>query len=581
MSYSFIKFNDEIIDSKVMMELTDLTRLLFKDKDVSVSVRKHSYFNPYFNTVYVSTFWKHRYDITEVEGFRHDILTRFPSASLFDYEEFETVKDRDILFQQIFLTLEHYRNRMESIRQRPFIKRMIASGDAILMEEYRKQSTNDAESVLKALNTAVLEYESHFKAGGESFGIISKSTAESIAITEQIISAAAPRNRLSGYHQIHDMPFNDISAYNHITPFRKDSAELESENDENDINHDTGRVDTKTDRDAEDAAVLGETGDNTARKSRHNIENEYDDDVEDFHEGFGRNRGDNRMRDMGAANTHAELLIRKPKIKMTNYGRYREIYDFYNELAQHVIGDITKILNFKMNQFQSNRSTGKLMKNPTGAIVSGSHKIFTKKISESKEVDAAFSIILDQSYSMTDHMEECINGIVIINNILKSLGIPQRIVSHHEDSFEIMSDHYPNYLYEHLDFDRSRYYYPVSLLDIEASGDNRDGFIFRHETDILNRRMEKDKFMIIFSDGLPSAEQYNQSGVIDTHEAVNEARKNGINVINIFIDVDNEENTRDAIKNIYGDNTVIVENPEEIGYILPNIIERVIKSLII
>src|SRR5699024_8803716 len=235
------------------------------------------------NTVYVSTFWKHRYDITEVEGFRHDILTRFPSASLFDYEEFETVKDRDILFQQIFLTLEHYRNRMESIRQRPFIKRMIASGDAILMEEYRKQSTNDAESVLKALNTAVLEYESHFKAGGESFGIISKSTAESIAITEQIISAAAPRNRLSGYHQIHDMPFNDISAYNHITPFRKDSAELESENDENDINHDTGRVDTKTDRDAEDAAVLGETGDNTARKSRHNIENEYDDDVEDFH----------------------------------------------------------------------------------------------------------------------------------------------------------------------------------------------------------------------------------------------------------------------------------------------------------
>ncbi|KKK35636.1 hypothetical protein WN59_02075 [Salinicoccus sediminis] len=581
MSYSFIKFNDEIIDSKVMMELTDLTRLLFKDKDVSVSVRKHSYYNPYVNTVYVSTFWKHRYDITELEGFRHDILTRFPSASLFDYEAFETAKDRDILFQQIFLTLEHYRNRIESIRQRPFIKQMIASGDAILLEEYRKQSTNDAESLLKTLNTAVLEYENHFKAGDESLSIISRSTTDSIAITEQIISAAAPRDRLSGYHQIHDMPFNDISAYNHTTPFRKDRAELQSENDENDISHDTGRVDTKTDRDAEDAAMLGETGDNTARKSRHNVENDYDDDVEDYHEGFGRNRGDNRMRDTGAANIHAELLIRKPKIKMTNYGNYRKIYDFYNDLAQKVIGDITKILNFKMNEFQSNRSTGKLMKNPTGAIVSGSHKIFTKKISESKEVDAAFSIILDQSYSMTDHMEECINGIIIINNILKSLGIPQRIVSHHEDSFEIMSDHYPNYLYEHLNFDRSRYYYPVSLLDIEASGDNRDGFIFRHETEILNRRMEKDKFMIIFSDGLPSAEQYNQSGIIDTHEAVNEARKNGINVINIFIDVANEENTRDAIKNIYGQNTVIVENPEEIGYILPNIIERVIKSLVI
>lgn len=581
MSYSFIKFNDEIIDSKVMMELTDLTRLLFKDKDVSVSVRKHSYFNPYVNTVYVSTFWKHRYGITELEGFRHDILTRFPSAVLFDYDEFENVKDRDTLFQQIFLTLEHYRNRMEAIRQRPFIKRIIASGDAILLEEYRKQSHNDADSLLKALNRAVLEYENHFKYGSGSLGIISKSTKDSIAITEQIISLAAPHDRLSGYHRIHDMPFNDISAYNHTTPFRKDSTELQSEDDENDISHDTGRVDTKTGRDAEDAAVLGETGDNTSRKSRHNVENNYDDDVEDFHEGFGRNRGNNRMRDTGAANIHAELLVRKPKIKMTNYGRYREIYDFYDGLAQQVTGDITKILNFKMNEFQSNRSTGKLMKNPTGAIVSGSHKIFTKKVSESKEVDAAFSLILDQSYSMTDHMEECINGIIIINNILKSLGIPQRVVSHHEDSFEIMSDYYPNYLYEHLDFDRSRHYYPISLLDIEASGDNRDGFVFRHEIDILSRRMEKDKFMIIFSDGLPSAEQYNQSGVIDTHEAVNEARKNGISIINIFIDVDNEENTREAIRNIYGQNTVIVEKPEEIGYILPNIIERVLKSLII
>src|SRR5699024_6562314 len=161
MNYSFIKFNDEIIDSKVMIELTDLRRLLFKDKDVSVSVRKHSYFNPYVNTVYVSTFRKHRCGITELEGFRHDILTRVTYAVLFDYGVCENLKDRDTLFQQSFLTVEHYRNRMEAIRQRPFIKRIIASGDAILLEEYRKQSHNDADSLLKALNRAVLEYENH------------------------------------------------------------------------------------------------------------------------------------------------------------------------------------------------------------------------------------------------------------------------------------------------------------------------------------------------------------------------------------------------------------------------------------
>lgn len=581
MGYSFIKFNDEIIDSKVMMELTDLTRLLFKDKDVSVSVRKYSYFNPSTNTMNVSTFWKHRYDISEVEGFRHDILTRFPSNAVFDYNEFENVKDREILFQQIFLTLEHYRNRRKAISLRPFTEYMIEPGDIILKAEYGKPSNNDAEFFLKALNRAVLEHKDHFKINDYSFNIISRSTKESIDITDKMLNEVSFEDRLSTYHQIHDMPFNDISVYNHTTPYRKDSAELQSEDDENDIEHDTGRVDTKTDRDADDAGMLGETGDNAAKKNRHNIENNYDDDVEDFHEGFGHNRGDNTINDKSTANTHAELIIKKPKIKMMNYNKYRKKYDFYNDLAQQVIGDITKILNFKMNEFQTNRSSGKLMKNPIGPIISGSHKIFTKKVSESKEVDAAFSIILDQSYSMTEHMDDCINGIIIINNILKSLNIPQRIVSHHEDSFEIMADHYPNYLYEHLDFDKSKYYYPVSLLDIESSGDNRDGFIFRQEINVLNKRMEKDKFMIIFSDGLPSAEQYNQSGVIDTHEAINEARKNGIRVINVFIDFENEENTREAIKNIYGQNTIIVENPEEIAHILPNIIERIIKSLII
>ncbi len=581
MGYSFIKFNDEIINSEVMMELTDLTRLLFKDKDVSVSVRKFSYFNPSVNTMYVSTFWKHRYDISELEGFRHDILTRFPSGTLFDYDEFENVKDRDILFQQIFLTLEYYRNRTEAIRLRPFIEHMLESGDTILMEEYKKTAKNESESLLKSLNRAVLKKEAVFRFNNFSNNIISRSTKQSVDITEKIIKQASLQDRLSSYHQIHDMPFNDISAYNHTTPFRKDSAELNSEDDENDISHDTGRVDTKTDRDADEGSMLGETEDNAAKKSRHNTENNYEDHVEDFHEGFGHNRGDNSMIDKNATNTNAELIIKKPKIKMMNYGKYRKKYDYYNDLAQQIVGDISKILNFKMNEFQTNRSSGKLMKNPTGPIISGSHKIFTKKVAESKEIDAAFSIVLDQSYSMTEHLNECINGIIIINNILKSLNIPQRIISHHEDSFEIMADHYPNYLYEHLDFDKSKYYYPISLLDIEASGDNRDGFIFRNEIDMLRQRIEKDKFMIIFSDGLPSAEQYNQSGIIDTHEAINEAKKNHIRVINIFIDVENDENTRDAIKNIYGHNTVIVEKPEEIALTLPNIIERIIKSLII
>lgn len=580
MSYSFIKFNDEIIDSNVMMELTDLARLLFNDKDMFVSVRKFSYFNPKNNTMNVSTFWKHRYDISELEGFRHDILTRFPSPVIFDYTAFETMQEESLLFKQLFLSIEHYRNRLVSFSQRKLARTLIRQGDDILVAEYQKPSVNEAEQILKDLNIAVLNDEEIFTVNQKQFNIISDSTIESISTAESIYNEIDDK-RISGYQQIHEMPFNDIVEYNHTTPYRKDSKELEeSQQDESDES--TSRVDTKTDRDTDDANVLGEVGENqTSQKSDHNLENTYDDDVSDFKEGFGTNKGDNRLKDRSATNNYAELIVEKPKINLKEYSKYKKIYDSYNDLAQRVIGDLTKLLNFKMEEFQTGRSAGKLMKNPVSPIISGSHKLFTKKNVESKEIDAAFSILLDQSFSMADHLDECINGVIIINNILKTLGIPHRIISHHEDSVEIVPNQYPNYIYEHLTFDNSKYYYPISLLDIEASGDNRDGFIFRHETDILNERTEKDKFLIIFSDGLPSAEQYNQSGIVDTHQAVNETRKTGINIINIFIDYENDENTRTAIKNIYGQNTVVIREAEEIVSILPDVIERIIKSLLL
>jgi len=144
-----------------------------------------------------------------------------------------------------------------------------------------------------------------------------------------------------------------------------------------------------------------------------------------------------------------------------------------------------------------------------------------------------------------------------------------------------MKNHYPNNIYEHMDFGKSKYYYPVSLMDIEASGDNRDGLVIRHETEKLRMRSEKDRFIIMFSDGLPSAEQYNQSGIIDTHEAVQEARKSGIQVINIFIDESNEENTLAAIRNIYDTNTIIVNDAEEIAAALPNLLKRILTKILV
>ena len=580
MSYSFIKFNDEIVDSKIMMEITDLARLLLKKKAVTVTVRKYSYYNPASNEFNMSFFWKHRTDISEREGFRYDILTRYPSPYILDYRKYDRMKNSDVFTQQIFLSLEYYRNRRAAIRQRPLIENVIQKGDRIKTEEYRKKSSNDAEAFLKSFNIAIIEGRETMEAFGETMPLISDSTEESIALTEKIISIVSQKISLKTSFRLHDMPFNDISVFNRTTPFRKDSSRLDEKAEEEE-EEETSRVDTKTDRDADEANMVGETGDNTSRKSAHGKQNPYEDDVSDYHEGFGRNTGDNLLEDSGAINQHAVLNIVKPKIRLSQYKEYQRIFESYNAVAKKVVGDITQILNYKMNAFQTRRTSGKLMKNPIGPIIDDSPKLFVKKNIESKELDAAFTVIIDQSFSMTENLEGCRNGVIILNNILKSLNIPHRIVSHHEDTFEVMKNHYPNNVYEHMDFERSKYYYPVSLMDIEASGDNRDGLIIKHEAGKLQMRSERDRFIIMFSDGLPSAEQYNQSGIIDTHEAVQEARKSGIQVINIFIDQSNEGNTLAAIKNIYDTNTIIVNDAEEIASALPNLLKRILTKILV
>lgn len=577
MSYSFIKFNDEIVDSKIMMELTDLARLLFKNKNIAVGIRKFSYYNPASEIMNFSMFWKHRHDISELDGFKHDIYTRFGQNFILNFPQYEKMKGVHLLLEQIFLSLEYYRTRRYAFETRPLIKYLVKEGDNVLLKSFKKTAKNDADGLLRELNIRLLNHDSFMIYQKQQMNIITSSTEESIERAEEIFNHFESLKDMTVY-QHHDMPFNEISEYNKQTPFRKDRHELTSK--EEDSSDPVSSVDTKTDRDAKDANMLGEVGDNASQKKAHDNDNRYDDEVTDFAEKFGSNTGNNQLLDDKSVNQHASLDIIQPKVRLKNYNKYRELFDKYNDVTRKITGELNQILNFKQNEMHKNRISGKLLKNPTPQIINNSHKLFYKNDTESKDFDAVFTLILDQSFSMMEYLEDAVEGIIIFNNILKTLKIRHRIISHHEDSFEVMENDYPNKIYEHMDFERSLYYYPISLLDIEASGDNRDGYILEHEIPLIETSNFSDKFIIMFSDGLPSAENYNQDGITDTHEAVNVAARKGINIINIFISENSDENTIDAIKNIYGNNTLVVNQASEIPNVLPNLLNRILKSLI-
>ena len=66
------------------------------------------------------------------------------------------------------------------------------------------------------------------------------------------------------------------------------------------------------------------------------------------------------------------------------------------------------------------------------------------------------------------------------------------------------------------------------------------------------QKTRKHKFLLVFTDGEPSALDYQQDGILDTHEAVKLARKSGMEVIGIFIEEgEAKEATYQLMKNIY------------------------------
>ncbi|WP_462420847.1 vWA domain-containing protein [Salinicoccus sp. Marseille-QA3877] len=581
MNYSFIKFNDELVDSRNMMELTDLARLLFKNPSLTVNVRKHSYYNPLKNIMNFSMFWKHRTDITELDGFKHDIFTHYAAEETLNYAEYDTLKNKDTLIQQLFLSIEYLRLRKKSIEKRPVIKKLLEPGDWILKGNYSKKARNEADDFLYLMNLKILDFKEEMEFENLTFNFSSDSTEESIELALNIYERMSDHLGLDemSVSTLHDISFSDLYEFNKADEFRKDPKSLSSD-DSWDDEEDKDDVDTKTSGAAKEATMLGEVGDAlNSQKSDSKKINMYDDEISEFNEGFGKNTGSNQFRDLSSTNQHALIEVSKPKVKLSDYHKYRGLYNRYGEITKHVIGDIQQLLNFKRNDIRKHQSSGKIMKNPVLPIIEGSHKLFIKEDSESVDIDAVFTLVIDQSFSMESHLEETISAVIVFNHILKSLNIKHRIISHHEDTFEVSPNNFPNKIYEHLSVEKSRYYYPVSILDIESSGDNRDGFILKHEISLIEKHDETDKFIIMFSDGLPSAENYNQNGIVDTHEAVNIANRKNINIINVFINEDSDDQTLASIKDIYGNNTIIVEHPADIPHATANLLNKILLSI--
>ncbi|MUV36726.1 uncharacterized protein JNUCC1_00530 [Lentibacillus sp. JNUCC-1] len=258
------------------------------------------------------------------------------------------------------------------------------------------------------------------------------------------------------------------------------------------------------------------------------------------------------------------------------YERFSEsIIPYENRLTR----TIDNMLEHKQTAPRTNLVAGRLSKKLISIATDEFPRLFYKKNEDDKEIDAVFSLLVDCSASMINKMDETKKGVILFHRVLKRLKIPHEIIGFWEEASDVRDNYQPNYFHIVHAFSDSLYKDKgAAIMQLEAQEDNRDGFSIRVARERMLTRPEKNRFLLVFSDGEPAAAYYEDNGIVDTHLAVSETRKQQIDVIGLFLAEGEITEQADALmKNIYDKERIIVPSVEE----LPDHFTPLLKKLLL
>lgn len=634
----FIKFNDSQIDSFLFMELTDLAKTISKNKEMEIEYEVQSYLDPFKNTVYISHFWNQRPIGDTVEGFKSDLYLR----ALGNYYYTDPIQVKGFLRKvrrtrlpefgkQLFALLEDLRLEEICKKERPGTKKTFQKRKELYRKYFQSQLTINrersiyadalfsglylkltAESPLEALPSLKEEINLAFpfieRMLEKSYEAASaEETAEIALEMADVLEDLLDRDMLNTYFFIPEsvysredqgLTFDDLKRKSKLD---QDDSLGSLEKEDKDVHEDklpTWHRETseatksflqfdlehgsKTDL-AGQAAREGEDGDQalgtvqgTSKKAKNNDYSKLEALEEDR-----RGESGEDAHPYGKENAAAVPFHLEPRSASAEEERiYREykadILNYQKKMKQM----IQKMLEHKKTLPRTDLHTGRLGKKLLKLFTDDNPRLFYKKEQPSIQIDAVFSLLVDCSASMFDKMDETKRGIVLFHEALQSVQVPHQITGFWEDTGEATDAYQPNYFKRVLSYQSSlKTGSGPEIMQLAPEEDNRDGFAIRHMAEELLRRNEKQKFLLVFSDGEPAAMNYEQNGIVDTHEAVLMARKQGIEVINVFLsNGDADESQYKSIKTIYGNFSLIVTNIEELPDVLFPLLKKLLKK---
>ncbi|HDD3899937.1 TPA: hypothetical protein PAX54_000710 [Staphylococcus aureus] len=602
MSDRFIKFNDEQLDAKQVMMLQDLARLLLKNEQTQVKIQKFPYYNPVQNVLITSWFWSHRPSHIEMAGLKTDVMLAAYGYHMMDVQIVnEVVQDKTFkhpkFYQQLFKLLEDMRV-LNSIKvERPSTAKLID-----LRLDTRVSYT---ESQIKVYRTKtqytdlLFLYLEHAFLSQDFFDIPSihsdlddilvnmflylpnffqnQNSEDNMYLAQRImyqVDDILKEDMLNEYYYLPKTLYNTLASPEFDDLKRTDASQVYGQDDTSeDDDNESEKADSKSaDSESKGGAYL--------EMELHEGQNSETLGNDEAREGDAV--GQSQAFQLDGVNKNVEIKWQIPEIEPQYVLEYQESKQDVQYEIKDLIQIIKKTIEREQRDARFNLTKGRLQKDLINWFIDDQYKLFYKKQDLSKSFDATFTLLIDASASMHDKMAETKKGVVLFHETLKALNIKHEILSFSEDAFDSDEHAQPNIINEIINYDYSTFEKDgPRIMALEPQDDNRDGVAIRVASERLMRRNQHQRFLIVFSDGEPSAFNYSQDGIIDTYESVEMSRKFGIEVFNVFLSQDPiTEDVEQTIHNIYGQYAIFVEGVAHLpGHLSPLLKKLLLKSL--
>ncbi len=591
----FIQFNNETIDTKLLHQMELLAGALADAPYLKVTTRKLVEFRPTESALSVSVFWRHRTKRIERHGYLSDIyLMSAGFWRYFDLNAWHDVKKTKTplpsLREQLLLCAEEFRLSEQVKADRPGTAEAFHTREATYTEYHENQAEQNRKKGFRAdqlLNAAYLRLRGIDVEIGELSQALTtfwtelfdaKSTRDSVNVVNKMMDRAEYLIEVDALHSYYTFG----ESLEKMPPFRYhegiESEEVEEAEDIETIEEWFGAWHRETET-SDAPAMEFELEQGDSQLAEGGREEEGTGEVQQTAKGnsAGEHKEDNNEDDrqmdselknaegkFGSAND--QVVYHESRMPLTGDHRL-DIEEWRRKQAPYVQA-LLKELKKRMTQRQigirQNLNAGRLSKNLVPLAIEERPKPFYRKTAPSKELDAVFCLLIDGSASMLDKLEETKQAVLLFHDVLRGLNVPHEIVLFYEDAYEASDAEQPNYFEWMHKFEDRNKDHAQAIASLDAHEDNRDGFAIRWMSRRLRNRTEKHRFLLVFSDGEPSAYNYAENGVVDTANAVAEAKKSGIEVLHLFLSSEAISEDQAAFyRMMYGNKSVSADSLEQ------------------